>query len=178
MVPVEGSSEDSCDDKEDRYPSHVPGRQEWCSGQGTPFRVQCWSSVQAGACRLSKLFSVLGPLRHLLHLDHPAPSLPTKVSLLPSSHLLDAAATSYLFLASAYRLLSVSPGFCPCRNELWLSGSSLSNPRERLCGLSHWYPCWILVSCCAASEASGPPVGCLPLCQVHTFNSVCKGWLI
>lgn len=117
---------------------------------------------------LPKLFSVLGPLHWFFHLDYPAPFLPTNVSLLPSSHLLAAVATSYLFLASAYCLLSVSLGFA-CKNKaLPLSRGSLSNP-EREAILAPCYLCWLLVSCHAASEAAGPPVGWLPLCQAHTF---------
>lgn len=44
-------------------------------------------------------------------------------------------------------------------------------PRERGCvgSVSHSYLCWAPVSCCPASEATGPLVGCLPLCQVHTL---------
>lgn len=173
MLPTE----DTCDNKEDKNLSHLTtycGERDGVRGKENPSGL-CWSSVQARECHLPKLFSALGSLRWLLHLDHPAPSLLTNVSLLPSPHLLAASATSYSWLLlTAFSLCLLASALAT--TELRLSPEAHSNPkREAVPAQLVSYLCWVLVPCCAASGAAGPPAGWLPLCQVHTLIQCARG---
>lgn len=80
---------------------------------------------------------------------------------------------SWLLLTAFSRCLLAS---ALAKTELSLQRLTLK-PRERGCvgSVSHSYLCWALVSCCPASEATGPLVGCLPLCQVHTLLQYARG---
>lgn len=105
-----------------------------------------------------------------------APPLPPSCSLSANQSLSCLRLTSWMPRPLIYSWLLLT-AFSRCLLASALAKTELSlqrltpKPRERGCvgSVSHSYLCWALVSCCPASEATGPLVGCLPLCQVHTF---------
>lgn len=94
--------------------------------------VQCWSGVQAIACHLPKLLCSRAPPPRL-SCSCPANQSPSP----PSSHLLDAAATSYSFLASAACRFSalLAPALAEAELRLSLEARP-QTPKERLSWLS------------------------------------------